>query len=108
MASGLPVGRFHVVATLVAKGPQEAEELANILTKVAKRADSEEEPNCFLYRPVRQIDDPLTFVVFEEYENDEAGSATLVHRQGKDFQELIQKKDQLFSKFEVKFFKALL
>ncbi|PKI84932.1 hypothetical protein MVES_001383 [Malassezia vespertilionis] len=57
---------FTLVATLVAKGPKEADQVVSLVTAIAKRANADAEPGTKSYRLTREVDGGLKIVVLEE------------------------------------------
>jgi quinol monooxygenase YgiN len=60
---------IYVVAKWVA-GTGHEEEIAEILPALSEA--SRAEPGCLSYQPVRSLDDPRTFVLFESYSDESA------------------------------------
>lgn len=60
---------IYVVAKWVARSGR-AEEIAELLPAITEASRSE--PGCLSYRPVRSVDDPQTFVLFESYSDEMA------------------------------------
>ncbi|SPO30389.1 uncharacterized protein UTRI_06319 [Ustilago trichophora] len=99
-----PTGKFSMWVTIEAKGAEEADKIAELLKKVAARANSDEEPDCQAYIPGRSRDNPNTIVVFEQYDNKGSDVATTKHRAGEDFQKLMGQAKDLTNKIDMKFF----
>ncbi|KAN0061895.1 hypothetical protein ACQY0O_005889 [Thecaphora frezii] len=85
-----PKGRFNIVARLEAKGDKEAEEIGEVLARLVKRANSDEEPNTLYYKAHRSLKNPRLFVVYEEYDNKGANVALDNHTSSPDFQALLK------------------
>ncbi|WFD32676.1 hypothetical protein MSPP1_003725 [Malassezia sp. CBS 17886] len=92
-----------LTASIKAKGPSEAEKLAASLQVLAKRANSDAEPETKTYRVVRS-QDGLTFVVFEEYES-EAGLDA--HKNNPEFQKMFAESADLTTDFNMEFYKEI-
>ncbi|WFD43109.1 hypothetical protein MPSI1_001762 [Malassezia psittaci] len=90
-------GPFILVATLVAKGKSEADQLAELVVAVAKRANSAEEPGTKTYRVTREHSEALKLVIFEEYESAEALAQ---HQAADEFQKLAKAAPDLASVFD--------
>lgn len=90
--------------SIEAKGAAEADKIIELLTKVAARANSDEEPDCHGYVPGRSRDDPNTIIVFEQYDNKGSDVATAKHSAGVDFQALMAQAKDLTNKVDMKFF----
>lgn len=67
-----PEPTFVVVARWVARSGEE-ERVASAISKLI--APSRAEPGCLAYRPVRELDDPRSFLIFEEYVDRDAYDA---------------------------------
>ncbi|KAJ1024178.1 hypothetical protein NDA16_003017 [Ustilago loliicola] len=96
--SAAPTGNIE------AKGAAEADKIIDMLKKVAKHANSDEEPNCLGYLPGRSRDNPNTIIVFEQYDNKGSNVATTKHRAGQDFQALMAQAKDLTTNIDMKFF----
>ncbi|KAJ1038502.1 hypothetical protein NDA11_000194 [Ustilago hordei] len=104
MAATPPTGKYMLWVTIEAKGPAEADKIIEMLKKVAKRANSNEEPNCHGYIPGRSVDNPNTIIVFEQYDNKGSNVANKEHHAGQDFQALMAQAKDLTNKVDMKFY----
>ncbi|WFD21081.1 hypothetical protein MCAP1_003338 [Malassezia caprae] len=96
-------GPFILVANIVAKGASEAETLQSMLLTVTKKANTAEE-GTKTYRLARDVNEPLKFVVYEEYADEAAFEA---HKASPEFQALFQKVGELTSTFDFQFLHEL-
>ncbi|KAL7422840.1 hypothetical protein Q5752_002136 [Cryptotrichosporon argae] len=72
---------YFILASIRAKNAEAADKLAEHLRAVKADVDANE-PDTLLYHPTRDADDPLAFVVIEEYKDE---AAQTKHREGKPY-----------------------
>ncbi|BEJ17751.1 hypothetical protein CspHIS471_0700190 [Cutaneotrichosporon sp. HIS471] len=65
---------FYVIASMRAASAQAADELAVLFAACREHAEKHE-PGTLQYQPVRDMQDPLKFKVFEQYAGPEAVAA---------------------------------
>lgn len=64
----------------------EADLVERTLRQMAERVTSDE-PACLVYRAARSTEDPDSFILYEEYESEDA---LLAHRETQHFREMIE------------------
>ncbi|KAH9823904.1 hypothetical protein DFH28DRAFT_879919 [Melampsora americana] len=85
--------KFITIATIITQKDQ-SDQIKELLLKIQKRALSDEEPGTLSYRIHQSIENPETFIIYEEYENKLALES---HLNSNEFKQLMNFKSIIIS-----------
>ncbi|KAG0152370.1 hypothetical protein CROQUDRAFT_85443 [Cronartium quercuum f. sp. fusiforme G11] len=97
--SSLHQCKFIVLATVVAADGK-ADEVQTHLLKIRDRANSSEEPKTLSYRVTKSVENPETFIIFEEYVGHSGYDA---HLKSDSFKALSKEADSILKSLDVKY-----